>query len=243
MQNSSEVKNGSLCVLVLVKNELPNIKATLNNTLAVSKEIGADVVFIDGKSDDGSVEYLRENNVSVIQQVDSGRGNAASFGISTLPYDYFIIYSPDGNEDIEDLRIFKKFLNENKNLVIASRMLADSINEEDDQLFKPRKLANNFFNWIANKTFNRSGTYVSDSINGYRMIKRSLFLRLGVDAPGYTFEYQMTMRAMKLGIEITEFPTKEYARLHGDTQAKSIPTGIQFLRAYFKEFLTVKNSG
>ena len=41
------------------------------------KKIGADVVFVDGNSNDGSVEFLCENNVSVIQQADSGRGNAA----------------------------------------------------------------------------------------------------------------------------------------------------------------------
>ena len=114
------------------KNELLNIKATLDDTLAVSKEIGADVVFVDGNSNDGSVEFLCENNVSVIQQADSGRGNAASFGISTLPYDYFIIYSLMVMKTLKTSE-FLKFLNENKNLVIASRMLADSINE-DDQL-------------------------------------------------------------------------------------------------------------
>ena len=61
---------------------------------------------------------------------------------------------------------------------------------------------------------------------------------LELDALDYTIEYQMTMRAMKKKIKISEFPTVEGKRLHGETQAKSIPTGLKFIKCFIKEFFS-----
>jgi hypothetical protein len=48
----------------------------------------------------------------------------------------------------------------------------------------------------------------------------------------------MTMRAFKKGLRIAEFPTTEHPRVAGETQAHSIPTGIRFIKAFFKELRT-----
>jgi len=45
----------------------------------------------------------------------------------------------------------------------------------------------------------------------------------------------MTIRAMKLGAKIVEFPTREGMRIAGHTGATSIPTGFRFLRRFFSE--------
>ena len=81
-----------------------------------------------------------------------------------------------------------------------------------------------------NVLFNRSGTYITDSINGYRAITKSCATQLALDAPDYTIEYQMTMRALKQGMKVIEFPTVEGERVAGETGAPSIPTGLRFIR-------------
>ena len=58
---------------------------------------------------------------------------------------------------------------------------------------------------------------------------------MDLDAPDYTIEYQMTMRALKHKLKITEFPTIEGQRLAGDTGCPSIPTGLRFIRRFFIE--------
>ena len=150
---------------------------------------------------------------------------------------YFLVFfSPDGNENLEDIPKFKKYLREGYDLVIASRMMKGARNEEDDQLFRWRKWANNAFNLMANLFFRRSGHFITDTINGFRGMRRQLLSDLKVDAVGYTIEYQMTIRSFKRGFRVTEFPTYEGARIGGETKAPSIPTGIQFLKCLWREF-------
>ena len=91
---------------------------------------------------------------------------------------------------------------------------------------------------MANITFRRNGSYITDSINGYRAITKSAVKSLSLDATDYTIEYQMTIRAFKKKLSISEFPTIEGKRLFGETQAKSIPTGLKFLKCYFREIFT-----
>jgi hypothetical protein len=111
---------------------------------------------------------------------------------------------------------------------VASRFLPSSRNEEDDQFFKWRAWANMGFTVLANIFFNRS-TYVSDTINGYRAITKDAFKKLHLDAQGFAIEYQMSIRAMKLGLSIKEIPTIEGVRIGGKSTSYAIPTGLRFI--------------
>jgi hypothetical protein len=119
-------------------------------------------------------------------------------------------------------------------MAIASRMMPGAFNEEDVHWFRPRKWANLAFGWIANILWNR-GPYVSDTINGFRAVTRAAFRRMAPDADGFPIEYQLSIRAMKLGLKIAELPTREGARLGGASTASSVPTGLVFLRQIFRE--------
>jgi len=226
--------NISLCILT--KNELPCLEVVLPDVLDVCKNYNIDKVFaIDGGSTDGTVEFFKKYNVNTISQENRGRGDAFHVAFNKIDSDLYIFYSPDGNENIKDISKFIKYYKLGADLIIASRMMKDSYNEEDENILKLRKWANNIFNLMANITFRRSGNYVTDSINGYRAITKKAVKSLNLDAQDYTIEYQMTMRAFKKRLKIKEFPTIEGKRLFGETQAKSIPTGLRFLRCYFRE--------
>ena len=56
-------------------------------------------------------------------------------------------------------------------------MIKGARNEEDDKILKFRKWANNIFNFLANLFFNH-GIYVTDSINGFRGLKKNKFEKL-----------------------------------------------------------------
>lgn len=201
-----------------------------------SPEMGYDeIVAIDGGSTDNTVELLGQYGIPVIAQSRRGRGEAFLEAFEKIESDAYIFFSPDGNEDIQDLPKFKQELERGADLVIASRMMKGARNEEDDLLFKWRKWANNAFNFLVNFFFNFGGKYITDSINGYRAIKRSSAQSLGLNAQDYTIEYQMTMRALAKKLNIVEFPTIEGERLAGDTGAPSIPTGLRFIRRFFIE--------
>lgn len=224
----------SLCILT--KNELPCLEVVLNDVVLACKKHNIENIYaIDGGSIDGTVEFFKKNNIKVLSQKNRGRGDAFHLAFKEIHSDLYIFYSPDGNEDINDVYKFLEYANQGADIIIASRMMKDSYNEEDENLLKFRKWANNIFNAMANITFRRSGKYITDSINGYRAITKDAAQSLKLDAVDYTIEYQMTMRAFKKGLNIVEFPTIEGKRLFGETQAKSIPTGLKFLKSYFRE--------
>lgn len=225
-----------IALCILTRNEIECIKQTLPQILALGDNPGFDNVYaIDGGSTDGTVEFFQKNNIEVVGQSKRGRGDAFTQAFAKIDADAYIFFSPDGNEEISDLKKFRPYLESGADLVIASRMMKGAVNEEDKHFFKWRKWANLAFNLMANCSFRKGGKYVTDSINGYRAITRIKAQELQLDALDYTIEYQMTMRALKHNLKIVEFPTIEGQRISGETQAKSIPTGIRFLKCYFRE--------
>lgn len=224
----------TLCILT--RNERDCVEIIYPRLPAPGPHSGFDeVAVIDGGSTDGTVEYFTERGVKVLGQSKRGRGEAFLIAFEQLDADAFLFFSPDGNEDPEDLPKFRPLLEGGADVVIASRMMKGAVNEEDVNILKPRKWANNVFNIMANLAFRRQGKFVTDSINGYRAITADAAKRLLLDASDYTIEYQMTMRAFKNRLKISEFPTIEHQRVAGGTQAHSIPTGIRFIKAFWRE--------
>jgi len=224
----------ALCLLTY--NERPCMEKIFPLIPAPSIDSGFDeLVAIDGGSTDGTLDYYREHAVPVIGQSRRGRGDAFLLALEQVDADGYIFFSPDGNEDIRDLPKFKPLLENGADLVIASRMMKGAVNEEDIHFLKPRKWANNALNLLANILFRKRGPFVTDSINGYRAVTRRAAKELRLDAPDYTIEYQMTIRALKKRMAIVEFPTREGQRVAGETGASSFPTGIRFLNRLWAE--------
>src|SRR3989344_8145154 len=174
--------------------------------------------------------------INVLPQSSPGRGEAFRLAVEKSTGDVLIFFSPDGNEDPMDIPKFKRYFEEGADIVIASRMMKGAHNEEDDSWWRLRKWVNKTFGIMANIFWNRSGKFVTDTINGYRAIKKDVFKELNLDGPGYTIEYQMSIRAMKMRKKIVEFPTYESGRI-GPGGSPSMSTGIAFIKCLWREIL------
>ena len=90
---------------------------------------------MDNHSDDGTVKFLEERDVKVIQQKKSGRTNALIEAVEYAIGDIIVNLSSDGNEKPEEIpKILEKF-EEGYEMVTASRFLPESkVDVEDDKL-------------------------------------------------------------------------------------------------------------
>lgn len=223
-----------ITLVILALNEIEALPKILPRI--PTKEVD-EVLAIDGGSTDGTKEFFKQHNIRLVEQKSRGRGAAFHMAVEEAQGDILIFFSPDGNETPEDIPKFRTLLEKGYDVVIASRMMKGAHNEEDTEFFKWRKWANNVFNLLANLFFKKEGRYITDSINGFRAIKKEAFKKLNLDSKDYTIEYQMTIRALKKKLKIAEFPTFEGSRLGGKTGAKSIPTGLRFVKMFLKELV------
>ena len=226
----------TIALVILTYNEVEGVRV-LGKHLCDAEALRVDEVFaVDGGSTDGTLAVYEELGIEVHAQTSKGRGEAMRMAAQTSECSHLIFFSPDGNEDYKDIPRFREYFARGYDLVIASRMCRGARNEEDDRRLKPRKWANNLFNLAANVVFGLRGQpFVTDSINGFRGVRRTWLLETGTDAVGYTIEYQMTMRALAARLPIVEFPTHEGDRIGGESYAYAVPTGLRFLRCLAAE--------
>lgn len=230
----------TVAVALLTLNEIAGLRSLLDR---IPFDAVDEVVAVDGGSTDGTREFLESKQIPVITQTVRGRGEAFRLAVRHTRSDVVIFFSPDGNEDPGDIRKFRAYFERGYDLVIASRMMAGARNEEDDRVFRPRQWANKGFTLAANLIWNfraclsRRG-YITDSINGYRAIRRDTFDALGLSVRDFTIEFQMTIRSLKRGFRIAEFPTIEGERIGGISKVRSTEAGVRFLRTLLHEIVT-----
>lgn len=217
------------CLIILTLNEIEAVTALFDK---IPMDATDACLVIDGGSTDGTIEFFKERQIPVVIQDKRGRGEAFRLAFRKSDADFLIFYSPDGNENPEDIVKLNEKMKQGFDMVIASRFLPEGANEEDDLLFPWRKWANQAFTLCANILWRGK---LTDSINGYRAIRKDAFKRLNPDGPGFVIEYQLSIRAMKLKLKLAELPTCEGQRIGGESGAKSIPTGLLFIRFLLRE--------
>ena len=222
-------------LIIMIRDEIEGI-TQLFDQIAFNKF--DEVVAIDGMSSDGSAEFLKERGINVITQTINGRGQAFRDAFNSTASDTLLFYGPDGNEDPADINRFIQEFENNKDagMVVARRLGPGAVNKEDHKLYKPRKWVNIAFNATANLLWNRK-SYVHDTINGFRAIKRETWNKINIDTDGYTVEYQSTIRCFKHNIKIVEFPTHELQRIGDKGGSPALHTGVVFIKLLLSEIL------
>lgn len=222
-------------LIILTSNEIEGVKTLFNR---IPFDRFDESLIIDWNSQDGTVEFLKERGVKVISQERKGRGEAFRMASEIASGDILVFFSPDGNEDPQDTIKLSQEIEGGYDMVIASRFLPQSRNDQSDSLFPYRAWANKSFTFLANFFFRGK---LSDSINGFRAIRKDKFKELKLDSKGFTIEYQSSIRALKSGYKIKEIPTIEHVRIGGQSKAGSFPVGLDLLKLLLREIWIGKN--
>lgn len=232
VQEKQDVKKATL--VILTRNELVGVK-TLYDKIPFDRF--NEVFAVDPGSTDGTLEFFKEKGIRVLLQEKKGRGEAFRLAMKESKNDILVFFSPDGNENPKDSVKLVECIEQGNDMAIASRFMKGSRADDQESLIAVRGFGNKFFTKLANIVF---GGSLTDSINGYRAIKKDKFWELNPDAQGFCIEYQLSMRAMKLKHKIYEIPTYEGDRIDGVSQHNSFKTGLKFFKLLGKEILNGK---
>ena len=214
----------SLCLMVW--NELEGCKMDVPN---LPRDAFDEIYAVDGGSTDGTVEYLQTQGIAVHKQPKRGLNAAYEHADEMSTCDAVVVFFPKSTTPTEDLRKFRPFFEQGNGLVIASRQIKGSVNEEDAGLWRPRKWAVWCLALFAALLWKREGYRVRDVLHGFKGWTRSAFAQMRILDHGLSIDIEMVVRAYKLQIKRVEFPTSEIARHYGDTHFHIWPTGKKLL--------------
>ena len=216
-------------LVMYTMNEIEGVKGIFEK---IPIDLFDQFIVMDNHSNDGTVEFLEEHDVNVIQQNNPGRTNALIEAIEHASGDIIVNLSSDGNENPEDIpKILKKF-EEGYEMVTASRFLPESkVDVEDDKL-RIRVFGNKICAMLVNLCW---GTNVTDTTNALRGFTKSCYKRAKLNTFGYTENFQLTIRCGKLKIKTTEIPTQELPRIGGVVKADTKGVMTDMIKVFLHE--------
>ncbi len=222
----------TIALCLLTWNEIEGCK---HDVPLIDRSKFEEIYCIDGGSTDGTVEYLESQNIKVYQQTAKGLNQACIDGNRNCHCDAFVFFHPKGTVPVEDTYKFRPLFEQGYELVVASRMMKESVNEEDSHLFKPRKWFVLGLSLLASILFKKDGNTIWDTLHGFRGMTVAAFNRLDISNMNPSVDIEMVCRSYKLGIARIEFPTRESSRIAGKTHFKAFSTGRKLLKYIFWE--------
>jgi glycosyltransferase involved in cell wall biosynthesis len=189
-----------------------NAAKTLELTVSsIPRDVVDDVLLVDDRSTDETLEIARGLDVSVIwhpHNVGYG-GNQKTCYLEALQReaDVVVMLHPDGQYEPELIpQLIEPIESGTADMVLGSRMLIPGAAREAGMpLYK--RIANRFLTTVENRVLR---THLTDLHTGYRAYNRELlltvpFLRNSLD---FSFDSELLMQASQFGFRIREVPAR-----------------------------------
>ncbi len=220
----------SLCLLTW--NELEGCQIDVPNIPITEFD---EIFCIDGGSTDGTREYLESNGIPVILQNQRGLNAAYRHAAEVFTGDALVVFFPKGTIATSSLKEFRPRFESGFELVVASRQIPGSRNEEDVGWWRPRKFAVFLLSLFAALLWRREGWRIRDVLHGYKGFSRDAFKRINILPYGLSVDIEMVIRSYKFKISRTEFPVAEFSRTYGKSHFPFWKTSFRIIAFVFNE--------
>lgn len=200
-----------------------------------------EVFAVDGGSTDGTAEFLERAGIPVYLQPKPGLNSAYIHANKVAAGDAVVVFFPKGTLPTEDLLKFRHFFENGYDLVIASRQIRGSRNEEDKQFWKLRKWAVWCLGAMSFMIWRKEGLWIRDVLHGVKGWRKPAFTKMNILDHGLSIDLEMVVRSYKLNLPRIEFATVESSRKYGDTHFKVWPTSKKLLKYLWFELRRKEN--
>jgi len=217
----------TISVVIPARNEAANIGWVLRRLPACVDE----VVLVDGRSTDGTVDVAREIRPDLVVVTDSGRGKGAALrqGFAAATCDWVVMIDADGSMDPEEIELLVTGLAAGNDLARGSRFAHGGGTADITWV---RRMGNAALLATANVLF---GTLNTDLCYGFAAFRRQAVESLQLDADGFEIEAQFYLRATRSGLRICEVPSFEAPRRSGMSSLNAVRDGCRILSTIFRE--------
>lgn len=224
----------TISLALLVRNEVSGCRIDVPN---LPRGHFDEVYAIDGGSTDGTVEVLESAGIPVYRQPRPSLNYAYHHAVEKSKCDATVVFFPKGTIPPEQLLRCRPLLESGNDLVIASRMIPGSHNEEDDRIIRVRKWGVLALSLVCSMLWNTEGNRIHDVLHGVKGFENSAFRAMQVSQIGVTVDLEMVVRAYRKHIRRCEFPVTETARQHGASSFPIFKTGKKLLMFLLSEFI------
>jgi glycosyltransferase involved in cell wall biosynthesis len=206
-----------------------------------------EVILVDGRSIDGTVEVVHtlRPGVRVLLQNRRGKGNALACGFAAVTGDIVVMLDADGSADPQEISRFVAALMAGAHFAKGTRFAPGGGSAD---ITRTRAWGNRWLNRTVNLLF---GTHYTDLCYGYNAFWTCCadFLELSpgshstkrkVWGDGFEIETIINTRIAKANFTVAEVPSFESARLYGQSNLRTCRDGLRVLRALLIERLNGK---
>jgi hypothetical protein len=220
-------RNTKISVVVPAMNEGKNIGLVLERLPEGLHE----VILVDGNSKDDTVEAARHAypDIRVTTQSGRGKGDAFRTGFAAVTGNLVVMLDADGSADPAEIPRFVAALEAGADFAKGSRYMDGGGSADITQL---RKLGNTCLSGTANLLH---GTHFTDLCYGYNAFWARCLPFIALDVPGFEVETLINLRIAGAGMKITEVPSYEEERIHGESNLNTFRDGFRVLGTILSE--------
>ena len=226
-------------VVVPTRNEAANLPLVFSRMPLDVHE----VLVVDGRSTDGTIEVARtlRPDVQIIEQTGKGKGDALALGFLHATGDIIVTLDADGSADAAEIPRFVAALVAGADFAKGSRFMHGGGSADITPL---RSLGNKVFCAVVNSFY---GAHFTDLCYGYNDFWAECLDNLSSPWPwfgdegepefgtGFEVETVINVRSVKGGLVVWEVPSYECRRLHGESNLHVISDGMRIVRTLVRE--------
>jgi glycosyltransferase involved in cell wall biosynthesis len=206
-----ECGDARIAVVIPARNE----EATIADAVRRAKEFAHDVIVMDGHSTDRTAIRAREAGARVILDPGRGKGSALRASLDVVPAEVIVFMDADGSHDTADIpKLALPVARGEVDLCVGSRFTGGS----DELSVNIGQLVRTVGNISMNIAINlRWGVELTDTLNGFRAVRRTAALAVGLREDRHTIEQEMVMKMLIHGYRVANVSTHEYSRQYGQS--------------------------